>query len=125
MVLDGPAHCALSVITLIALSGSEAGRTAGGIAGELDVPAPRVTRALRDLTAAGLLELTLAPGRVGYRIARPPADVSIADIIEAAAAGQRTYRADTPAARARRSMLHALSRVTLKQVLTGQTRRVD
>jgi DNA-binding IscR family transcriptional regulator len=123
MVLDGPAHCALSVITLIALSGSEAGRTAGGIAGELDVPAPRVTRALRDLTAAGLLELTFAPGRVGYRIARSPADVSIADIIEAAA-GQRTYRADTPAARARRSMLHALSRVTLKQVLTGQTRRV-
>lgn len=124
MVLDGPAHYALSVITLIALSGSREGRAADEIAGELDVPAPRVKRALRDLTAAGLLELTLARGRIGYRIARPPANVSIAEIIEAAAAGRRAPRDDSPAAGARRSMLDALSRVTLKQVLTGQLRRV-
>ena len=125
MVLDGPAHYALSVITLIAISGRTRSRTVDEIAGELEIPVPRVRRALRDLAAGRLLELDLAEGRIGYRTARSPSDITIAEIIEAALPACRRRSPDAPpAARARRSVLDALHRVTLNEVLSGYARRV-
>ncbi|MBK1668713.1 hypothetical protein CKO28_11805 [Rhodovibrio sodomensis] len=84
MVLDEPAHCALSVMTLIALAGPRGPRTAPEIAAELELPAARINRALRDLTAARLLTVELEPARIGYAPTRPPSAVTIAEIIEAA-----------------------------------------
>jgi len=97
MVLDGPAHCALSVMTLIALAGPRGPRTASEIAAELELPAGGVNRALRDLTAARLLTVELEPARIGYAAARPPSSVTIAEIIEAAHPDKRTRRGSGPA----------------------------
>ena len=100
MVLDGPAHCALSVMTLIALAGPRGPRTASEIADELELPAGGVNRALRDLTAARLLTVELEPARIGYAAARPPSSVTIAEIIEAAHPDKRTGRGSGPDAAA-------------------------
>jgi len=147
MVLDEPAHCALSVMTLIALAGPRGPRTAPEISAELDLPAKRVNRALRDLTAAQLLTLELEPTRIGYAATCPPSAVTIAEIIEAAhpprragdgsrarndapdapgGRGQGTGAAagHTPGERARQGLMAALARVTLSDVLHAQVRRV-
>jgi DNA-binding IscR family transcriptional regulator len=127
MVLDGPAHCALSVMTLIAVAGPSGPRTAHEIAAELDMPIARVNRALRDLTAAHLLYLDLAPSRIGYAPQSPPSHVTIADIIQAAARNGDALGSQPhgPSGRARRGLLAALARVTLSDVLLGQVRRAD
>jgi DNA-binding IscR family transcriptional regulator len=135
MVLDGPAHCALSVMTLMAIAGPNGPRTAIDIASELDLPSGAVNRALRDLTAARLLSVELEPMRVGYAPTRAPSAVTIAEIIEAAHAGDRAlrqHRAEpgrlaeraSPAERARRGLMIALDRITLSDVLHAQVRRV-
>jgi DNA-binding IscR family transcriptional regulator len=132
MVLDEPAHCALSVMTLIALAGPRGPRTAPEIAAELDLPAGGINRALRDLTAARLLSVDLEPGRIGYSTTRPPSAVTIAEIIEAAHPPDRSplrSGADAgpngnPADRARQGLMAALGRITLSDVLHAQVRRV-
>ena len=150
MVLDEPAHCALSVMTLIALAGPGGPRTAPEITAELELPAASINRALRDLTAARLLTVELEPARIGYAATRPPSAVTIAEIIEAAHTPQsRTFGADgadvgdpaaradarpvhrppegarrNPAERARQGLMAALGRITLSDVLHAQVRRV-
>ena len=150
MVLDEPAHCALSVMTLIALAGPGGPRTASEITAELDLPAAGINRALRDLTAARLLTVELEPARIGYAATRSPSAISIAEIIEAAhapqsdafgadgaAAGDLEARAGgasrhqppeggrrNPAQRARQGLMCALGRITLSDVLHAQVRRV-
>ncbi|MDZ7713516.1 MAG: Rrf2 family transcriptional regulator [Rhodovibrio sp.] len=154
MVLDEPAHCALSVMTLIALAGPRGPRTAPEIAGELELPAAGINRALRDLAAARLLTVELEPARIGYAATRPPSAVTIAEIIEAAhaphgasfgstagqdrggavadraaasaprAPGTSSRAEDNPGARARQGLMAVLARVTLSDVLHAQTRRV-
>jgi DNA-binding IscR family transcriptional regulator len=150
MVLDEPAHCALSVMTLIALAGPRGPRTAPEIATELEIPAALINRALRDLTAARLLTVELEPARIGYAATRPPSAITIAEIIEAAHAHhcdsfgdepdkdradprrQPVRRAPrptrsingNPAKRARQGLMTALGRITLSDVLNAQTRRV-
>ncbi len=154
MVLDEPAHCALSVMTLIALAGPRGPRTAPEIAAELELPAAGINRALRDLTAARLLTVELEPTRIGYAATRAPSAVTIAEIIEAAhaphnasfgstegqdrggASADRTAAPDSraprtssreagnPGARARQGLMAVLARVTLSDVLHAQARRV-
>jgi DNA-binding IscR family transcriptional regulator len=150
MVLDEPAHCALSVMTLIALAGPGGPRSAPEITAELELPAAGINRALRDLTAARLLTVELEPARIGYAATRSPAAVTIAEIIEAAHAprsgafgadgahaGDPEARADAarvqrppedgrrnPAERARQGLMAALGRITLSDVLHAQVRRV-
>ncbi|MBK1696058.1 Rrf2 family transcriptional regulator [Rhodovibrio salinarum] len=144
MVLDGPSHCALSVMTLIALAGPNGPRTARQIAAELDLPHARVNRALRDLTAARLLTIDLEPARVGYAATRPPSGITIAQIIEAAHTQQMSARRagcdrttsgtlenrafnghETTVEWARRGLLTALDQITLSDVLHAQFRRVS
>jgi DNA-binding IscR family transcriptional regulator len=154
MVLDETAHCALSVMTLIALAGPRGPRTEPEIAAELELPPAGINRALRDLTAAQLLTVELEPARIGYAATRPPSAITIAEIIEAAHAphsasfgsgaaqdrgGAFADRASTrgpqtpgpagrsagiPAARARQGLMAVLARITLSDVLHAQARRV-
>ena len=151
MVLDEPAHCALSVMTLIAVAGPGGPRTAPEISAELELPAARINRALRDLTAARLLTVELEPARIGYATTRSPSVVTIAEIIEAAHpapqsgafggngadAGDPEARANAtrvnrppqgnrrnPAEHARQGLMAALDRITLSDVLHAQVRRV-
>jgi DNA-binding IscR family transcriptional regulator len=150
MVLDEPAHCALSVMTLIALAGPRGPRTAPEIAAELELPAAGINRALRDLAAARLLTVELEPARIGYAATRPPSAVTIAEIIEAAHAPHSSsfgrgdpegdgdaaasgipepvqspggYRGH-PGERARQGLMAVLGRITLSDVLNAQVRRV-
>jgi DNA-binding IscR family transcriptional regulator len=150
MVLDEPAHCALSVMTLIALAGPRGPCTAPEIAAELELPAAGINRALRDLAAARLLTVELEPARIGYAATRPPSAVTIAEIIEAAHAPHSASfgreRADgeddtaasgmpqpvqlpggirgNPGERARQGLMAVLGRITLADVLHAQVRRV-
>lgn len=128
MVLDEPAHHALSVMTLIALAGQRGPLTAPEIVAELEVPASGINRALRDLTAARLLMVDLEPNRIGYTMTRAPSTVTIAEIVEAARGANRRAGGQRPQAqparfqrntseRLRLSLMAILARITLSDVL--------
>jgi FeS assembly SUF system regulator len=69
---------------------SAAARHCGGVArvnatllaGETGVPLPTAQKLVSRLSAAGLLESARGTGG-GFRLARPPSSISLADIIEA------------------------------------------
>ncbi|MDQ2879598.1 MAG: SUF system Fe-S cluster assembly regulator [Pseudomonadota bacterium] len=52
------------------------------LAGETGLPLPTVQKLVSRLSAAGLIESTRGTGG-GFRLARPPATISLADIVEA------------------------------------------
>jgi FeS assembly SUF system regulator len=52
------------------------------IAGEVGLPLPTVQKLVSKLSAAGLIESTRGTGG-GFRLARPPASITLADIVEA------------------------------------------
>jgi len=52
------------------------------IAGETGLPLPTVQKLVSKLSAAGLIESARGTGG-GFRLARPPATISLADIVEA------------------------------------------
>lgn len=94
MVLDEPLHCALSVMTLIALAGPRGPRTGPETAAESELPTTGINRALRDLTAARLLTVELEAACIGYAATKPPSVVMIAGIIEVAHAPCRRRLAE-------------------------------
>jgi FeS assembly SUF system regulator len=55
---------------------------ATALAGETGLPLPTVQKLVSKLSAAGLLESARGTGG-GFRLARPPAAISVADIVEA------------------------------------------
>lgn len=68
---------------------STAARQCGGmrlnatvLAGETGLPLPTVQKLVSRLSAAGLIESTRGTGG-GFRLTRPPAAISLADIVEA------------------------------------------
>lgn len=52
------------------------------IAGETGLPLPTVQKLVSKLSSAGLIESTRGTGG-GFRLSRPPATISLADIVEA------------------------------------------
>ena len=56
--------------------------SAGQLAEETGLPAPTVQKLVSKLTAAGLLRSSRGVGG-GLKLARPPAAISVADIVEA------------------------------------------
>jgi Rrf2 family protein len=54
------------------------------------LPKEYLSKALQSLSQAGLVHTTLGPSG-GYRLARPPAEVSFLDIVEAVEGSGRTF----------------------------------
>jgi Rrf2 family protein len=72
-----------AVRAMIALAGSDGGwSSAGRIAADMAIPERFLPRVLRALARAGLIEART--GRAGgYRLARPAAELSLLDVIDA------------------------------------------
>ena len=71
-------HCA----TLVALVPPDATLSASRLAEYHGVPAPYLAKHLQALSRAGILESVPGPAG-GYRLARPAADVTVLDVVEA------------------------------------------
>jgi FeS assembly SUF system regulator len=83
MRLSSLADYAVVMMSAAARSCGGAGRlSATALAGETGVPLPTAQKLVSRLTAAGLLESARGTGG-GVRLARPPAAISLADIVEA------------------------------------------
>lgn len=74
-------HC--GTCSLIEQAGGKRGRvSAAQLAEETGLPAPTVQKLVSKLSAAGLMRSSRGVGG-GLRLARPPATISLADIVEA------------------------------------------
>ena len=71
-----------SVVVLVRLADENGIQTSGGIAATTGVPEPTVAKVLKIMTAAGLV-LSQRGARGGYRLARPIAAISVAEVIMA------------------------------------------
>jgi Rrf2 family protein len=71
-------HCAV----LLAVMPPETALPTGRLAEFHGVPVPYLAKHLQAMSRAGILVAGTGP-RGGYRLARPPADVSVLDVVEA------------------------------------------
>ncbi len=71
-----------AVVVLVRLSLGEPCQTSPGIAAITGLPEPTVAKVLKAL-AAGALVTSQRGARGGYRLARPLADIAVADVIAA------------------------------------------
>jgi Rrf2 family protein len=71
-------HCA----TTLAQLDAGASASAAQLAQYYDLPAPYLTKQLKALVRAGLLGATTGP-RGGFRLARPPSEITLLGIVEA------------------------------------------
>jgi Rrf2 family protein len=79
-------HCAASLAQL------EPGETASAaqLAAYYDLPAPYLAKQLQALTKAGVLAASTGP-RGGFRLARPAADITLLQIVEAVDGAAQPY----------------------------------
>jgi Rrf2 family protein len=79
-------HCAATLAQL------EPGATASAaqLAGYYDLPGPYLAKQLQALVRAGVLAGTTGP-RGGFRLARPAADITLLEIVEAVGGGSPPY----------------------------------
>ncbi len=82
MRLSSMADYAVVIMSAAARHCGGARVSAGQLAGETGLPAPTVQKLVSKLTGAGLLRSSRGVGG-GLKLARPPAAISIADIVEA------------------------------------------
>jgi Rrf2 family protein len=80
-------HC----VTLAAVLPPEATLSAGRLAEYHGVPTPYLAKHLQALSRAGILD-AVAGARGGYRLARPAADVSVLDVVEAIDGAEPSFR---------------------------------
>jgi FeS assembly SUF system regulator len=69
-----------AVVVLVRLSEEGGLQTSGGIAAATGVPEPTVAKVLKIMTGAGLV-CSQRGARGGYRLARPLAQIPVADVI--------------------------------------------
>lgn len=85
--VEWAAHCAV----LLAVLPERTTLPAHRLAEYHGVPGPYLAKCLQALTRAGIVEST--PGRQGgYRLARPPADVSLLDVVTALEGAEPAFR---------------------------------
>jgi FeS assembly SUF system regulator len=72
----------IMLLTLLARDRHGAPRSAREVADRSRLPRPTVSKLLKELAHGGLLE-THRGVRGGFRLAKPPEEISVADIIEA------------------------------------------
>ena len=79
-------HCATTLAQL------EAGETASAaqLATYYDLPAPYLAKQLQALVRAGVLTATTGP-RGGFRLARPAAEVTLLEVVEAVRGASQPY----------------------------------
>ena len=79
-------HCATTLAQL------EAGEAASAtqLAAYYDLPAPYLAKQLQALVRAGVLTASTGP-RGGFRLARPAADVTLLEVVEAVRGGSQPY----------------------------------
>ncbi len=110
-------------------------RKARAIAEEMDIPASYVPQILAELVRAGVV-VSVAGRDGGYRLARPMADISLLEVVQAAdgEVGSTTCvlrggpchweelcAVHVPWARAQNAMLDSLEGTTLKDLVTIDT----
>ncbi len=71
-----------AVVVLVRLSGDAGVQTAPFLAQNTGIPEPTVAKVLKALAGSGLVA-SQRGARGGYRLARPLADIPVADVIEA------------------------------------------
>ena len=79
-------HCAT---TLAQLEPGDAA-SAAQLATYYDLPAPYLAKQLQSLVRAGVLTATTGP-RGGFRLARPPAEVTLLEIVDAVSGASQPY----------------------------------
>ena len=83
MRLGEPVEWALHCTTVLALLPSDAAVPAARLAEFHGVPAAYLAKTLQALAREGIVESV--PGRRGgYRLAKPPADITVLDVVEGA-----------------------------------------
>jgi Rrf2 family protein len=79
------------VCTLLAALPSDGALPAAKLAEYHGVPPAYLAKHLQALARAGVLETVKGP-RGGYRLARPPAEVTLLDVVEAIDSGEPAFR---------------------------------
>lgn len=82
MRLSEPVEWALHCTTVLGLVPSEASIPASRLAEYHGVPAAYLAKALQGLSRAGIVE-SVVGRRGGYRLAKPPAEITLLDVVDA------------------------------------------
>jgi len=91
MKLSEPVEWALHCTTVLALLPADAALPASKLAEFHGVPAAYLAKSLQSLARAGIIDSV--PGRRGgYRLRRPPADITLLDVIEAVEGREQSFR---------------------------------
>jgi Rrf2 family protein len=91
MRLGEPVEWALHCTTVVALLPGDAALPAAKLAEFHGVPAAYLAKSLQSLSRAGIVESV--PGRHGgYRLGRPPAEITLLDVVEAVEGRAGSFR---------------------------------
>src|SRR5438445_7826812 len=91
MRLGEPVEWALHCTTVLALLPADGAMPASRLAQFHGVPAAYLAKALQALSRAGIVESV--PGRRGgYRLGRPPAEITLLDIVDAVEGTEPSFR---------------------------------
>jgi Rrf2 family protein len=91
MRMAEPAEWALHCTTVLALLPSDGALPASRLAEFHDVPAAYLAKALQSLSRAGIVE-AVAGRKGGYRLGRPPAEITLLDVVEAVEGREPSFR---------------------------------
>lgn len=91
MRLGEPVEWALHCATVLALLPPDAALPGAKLAEFHGVPAAYLAKALQSLSRAGIVE-SVAGRKGGYRLGRPPAEITLLDVIEAVEGHEPSFR---------------------------------